>query len=175
MTQFSWPVPLWRNASSPHVLFTLRDRASTASVIATNSKDERQCFERLASDCPVTILPEGSIGLRGWEMIAIDASCCVPSALSGEGVACRHDRLLTFLVTGLFFSSACVQSKERCVNGVCCMDSMPIGQLCDSVARGLMDFAVCTAHFCSTSCIAPLPRVRPEHGQLFHRFPRYIS
>ena len=83
--------------------FTLCYRASIASVIVTNPKNERQCFERLASDCPVTILPEGSMGLRCWEMSDIEASCCVPSALSGENVACRHDRLLTFLVTGLFF------------------------------------------------------------------------
>ena len=87
--------------------------------MVTNSKDEHQWFERLASDCPLTILPEGSIGLRGWEMSDIRALFCVPFALSGENVACRHDRLLTFLVTVFLFSSACVQSKERYVNGVC--------------------------------------------------------
>ena len=85
------------NASPPIAKFTLCDRASVASVLFTNSKDERQCFERLASDCPVTILPEGSIGLRGWEMIAIGASCCVPCALFGWTVVCGNDRWLTFL------------------------------------------------------------------------------
>ena len=55
-------------------------------VLLPDSKDEHQCFERLASDCPVTILPEGSIGLRGWEMSAIYRSVvlCAICAFWGE-------------------------------------------------------------------------------------------
>ena len=83
------------NASPPIAKFTLCDRASIASVLVTNPKDERQCFERLASECPVTILPEGSIGLRVWEMIAIGASCCVPCSLSSLTVARGNDDVLS--------------------------------------------------------------------------------
>ena len=95
------------NASPPIAKFTLCDRASIASVLVTNPKDERQCFERLASDCQLTILPEGSIGLRGWEMTAIRALFCVPSALSSWNVARGNDRLLTFLVTSQVFFGVC--------------------------------------------------------------------